>query len=369
MPDNNSKIMLNVSKKNFLYLLSLFLITFAKGLGLDSSSDIYKAVFYLTTLFILWNILKERWTKDEYKKLFIISVLLVLNFLFGKDITSIFSFVYLIGTKYVDIKSILKTLFWARFISFVSLITANACGLVESRVILFYRNEQFVVRSDLGFGHPNLAQSSFALLVLLFCYLYRKKINIVTCSILALCNYFLYQQTLSRTSFYLVILILILFFFEKFFQNIIQKMIKYTKYIQPILLVLTVVLVKLLYLPFVQRLDILFTGRLAYSAIALNYGVSLFGHPFSAVSALFDNSYSMILYNSGLILTILFMYAYYKTSESYIQKKDNATLILFIAISLLLFFESFYVNTLFNLLFFFIFKELVWKIRPSKLKK
>lgn len=360
--------MLNVSKKNFLYLLSLFLIAFTKGLGLDSSSNIYNAVFLMTTLFILSNILNEAWTREEFKKLFFVSALLVLNFLFAKDISAIFSLIYLIGTKYVEIKSILKTLFWARLLSFVYLITANAFGLVESRVILFYRDERFVVRSDLGFGHPNLAQSSFALLVLLFCYLYRKNINVITCSIIAVCNYLLYQQTLSRTNFYLVILILILFYLEKFLPKVIQTFIKYTKYIQPFLLLLTVILAKLIHLPFVQKLDVLFTGRLTYSAIAINYGVSLFGNPFSAVRALFDNSYSMILYSSGLILTILFMYAYYETSDSYIQKKDYVTLVFFICLSALMFTESYYVNTLFNMIFFFVFKELIWKTHYPKLK-
>ncbi|CYV89371.1 hypothetical protein [Streptococcus suis] len=352
--------MIKSTKGELLYITALFMIAFAKGFGLDSSSLIYDAIFYVSMVFIFLKVIHERWMVDEFYRICTIIILLLLNFLFGKDISYLFSFIYLVGTKNIDINKILKTLLWARGLSFISLLIVNFLGLINSRAILFYRNGYFIMRSDLGFGHPNLAQSSFSMIVLLFCYLFRNRINFLTCILIAVFNHILYQQTFSRTSYYLTILILIFFYLERILPELIKKITDYAKYVQFALLVLTVILAKCIQLPIIQKLDILFTGRIYYSAISLNYGTSLFGKPLSAIPILFDNSYSLILYNSGLLMTVLLMYSYYKTASNHTLRNNKRTLIFFIMLSILLFSESYYANVLFNVTLFFSFKELVW---------
>lgn len=177
-------------------------------------------------------------------------------------------------------------------------------------------------------------------------------------NLLAYCALFcvdwvIYKYSLSRTGFLVIILLLILGILSKirWVNNFICRI---SVYIQIIIFMITIVLCTFLKNTELYRiLDNLMTGRLYYSVIQLSYLPRLFGRN---INVFFDNSYSMMISRYGILLTLIFLYFYYKTAKVSFKFGNTSLSIIFIILSVNFIGESSMPNALINISLLFMAK-------------
>ncbi len=171
-------------------------------------------------------------------------------------------------------------------------------------------------------------------------------------------NFLIYQYSLSRASFFGINLLLALVFLSKY--KIIQRIIlQMSIYIQFILLGLTIFIPTILNETAIfNYLDRFLSGRLVFISQQLQEPFTLFGYNFSGINTIFDNSYSYILMVYGVVITVAFLYFYYKVAKVVYKNNNIILAIIFIIISLHMFIEGYIVYAIFNLTLFFIAKYL-----------
>lgn len=340
-----SKIKLN----EFVVYIFFAVITFCKGLGLASSNKIYIIVFAIGTLGVILKSLNEKFTKKELLNIIFLILLGGLDFIFGKETTLLFTTIALISLKNTNIKKIIKVMFIARLISFVLMIFLPVLNVIPMNSMEFFRNGIFIKRTAFGFMHPNLAHSSFNIMVYLYLYLDYKKLNFKKVCLIEIANFVLYQCTYSRTGFIMgtigIAFVFIIKIFPKFSKFVINKI-----NIIYILLIIVTLICTIGYnkFDFINEIDTLLTGRIKYmSEVYNNYEIPLIKTD-NYESILFDNGYIDLLYNSGLVAFIWVVVAQMKTNS---QIKENGLItegflsILFMIYS---FTESYYINILMN---------------------
>lgn len=344
------------NKYTTLYLMFIFCISFCKSIGMASESSIYQVVFGGGMLIVLLKVLHERFTRRELSWLLIFGVIIVINAVITHKVTLLFTYVILLGVKNVDLSAVFKVMLITRILGMASVILLTWTGLIDARSIMFWRNNQMILRSALGYDHPNLLHTLFLGLIILIIYFTYQKINIWGIGILFALNYGLYQFSYSRTGFYCVNLLLIITLLSKV--RCIQKVLfKLAVYIQFILMAFTLLICTVFWpTNFVQHLNQLLTGRVYYSMLQFYYRIPLFGRNFQDVHLNFDNSYSMILTMYGLIITVVFLYGYYRVAREVERQQNIVLCIIFIILSVAMFLESYLPNTLLNLTLFYMAK-------------
>lgn len=331
-----------------LYILIVLLLTFCKAIALSGNSPVYQFTFAVCVFLWLVKIFFDNWSRKEIIVLASIGLTIVLNFLVTGKETLFVSFLLFSGMKGIKLRQVFKLTLITRTIGFIMVIMCVLLGLIENSTTLFWRNGEFIVRNDFGFGHPNLFHSSYFLIVLLYLSLYGKKYLHLKIIVIGFLNQVIYSLSASRTSYLIIIILLCFFYFEKF--NLFRKIIKtMVPHLQTSLFVITLILAKYLNQTSIYKLlDSVLTGRLTYSTQQLVYFPNLFGHNFSSDNILFDNSYSMLLSMYGLFVTFFFLYGYYMTAMYHKTLNNYTVIIILIMTSLLFFTESYLPNALMN---------------------
>lgn len=340
--------------KDILYLLAMFMLSFAKGIGLASSDRSYLIVSILSFVLIFSKVLREKWPVNRLMYYMLFLFLVLINFIITKRTELLFTSFIIIGIKSVSITKTLKVVFWARFIAFITMVSLVLFGIVDNTTLPFYRNGVQFIRYGFGYNHPNLFHLSFFLIVLLFCYLYTRYLNIFSAIFILFINELIVNQSYSRTSYYLVILCVVLFYLSKHLKKLSQWIAYFTRYIQWFLLILAFVLAKLYgRLGFTLVLNDLFSGRLYYDSVLLSVTPKILGRFVSGENVSFDNSYTMLLSGVGLVITFLFMVLFYRVAKVLYTHNKYQTLLLFFCLSLAMYTESFYPNGLMNFTLFY----------------
>lgn len=345
-----------LTKSEFLILLFIIPVTFCKSIGLSSSSKIYYAIFIYGVFLTIVKLFKDKFSKKQFFGFSSIIIIGMLNFVFGKQTVVLFTAIILCCMKDIKVDKIIKYMFWIRLLTFLGIIALTFLGVLENDYLLFYRNGEYIKRYSFIFGHPNLAHSSFTIIVILGIYIFYNKLNIINITIVEFINYIMYRFTYSRTGF-LICSICIIFALcykhNKTLKKYCYKMIKYFL----IILIFITILSGILYpkVDALKKLDNILTGRIGYISLLIkNYSVPIIGSDKYNSVAMFDNGYMSLLYEGGLLATIWYMYYYSKTSKILIKNNMEREILLTLIFMTYSITESYYVNIIMNpsLLFF-----------------
>lgn len=353
---NKLKMNFKENKREFVVLSFLALITFCKGLGLSSNDKIYVIIFIIASICMLLKAITDKFTKKEFVIIFSLLGIGILNLIIGNQTVILFTAIILCCMKNVSIEKTIKVMFVARLIAYLLIIFLVGSGICENNYMLFYRDGEYIKRYSLIFSHPNLAHSSFAIIVILGIYIFYNKLNVINVLIVEVLNYGLYLLTYSRTGFLICSIFLIFaLLFKKFkiIQKIIKKIIKY--YL--IFLIFLSLLSGILYdkVDIFQKADKLLTGRIGYiNELITKYDIPIIGNQKYNEDVLFDNGYISLLYEGGLLATIWFIYIYNKTTKLLIKENRNKEILLLIIFMTYSITESYLPNVIMNptLLFF-----------------
>ncbi len=345
-------------KTYHFYLLFIFIIAFAKGIGLSGGDIEYQIPFAIGCVFIFFKLSNDKWRTNELFFLFFIFTIIIVNYYVVRRDTLIFTFLMLIALKNVPLDKVLRTILYATIIGYTIILSGYAMGLIPDHTVEMWRIDHIITRNSLGFNHPNLLHTNLLRIYLLFVYFYHRKMGIFTLTALFGINYFIYQYSLSRGAFLAINLLLLLVFLAKFR---IHKylIVKSCACVQIMLLTFTILMATAFsHTAFFAKLDSLLTGRFTYVRLQFDETITLFGNNFADTNILFDNSYSMMLALYGIVVTIVFFYWYYKTAKV-VQRYQNVTVaIIFIVVSVHMFIESYMPNAVFNITLLFIAKYL-----------
>lgn len=351
-----------IIKKEVLIYIFIALITFGKGIGLSASNKIYIALFFVGFVLATVKILMEKYSRNEIIVLGSIIGIGILDAIIGKNMTILFTAVIIACLKNIDLKKIIKIMFITRLITFIAMIILPTIGIISNNIIPFYRDGQIINRYAFGFEHPNLAHSSFALILILWGYIYFEKINlfkIVGCEI---CNFLLYNFTYSRTGFLIVTIYLIFIYVMKKSNKLMHILPKLLNITLVICIIISFALaIGYSKIDFITKMDRLFTGRIKYmNMLWRNYSIPIIGQEIYP-HILIDNGYFSLIYQGGLLAFIWYIYIAFKTNKYIVANKKNTEMIIIITLYIYCIFESYYTNILMNpsLVFFayYIFKD------------
>lgn len=273
------------------------------------------------------------------------------------------------GLKNLPLKKILNTFFVTQFISFVLILSLFFLSVIPDRVVI----RDGIVRSSLGFWHPNTVGVMLLSLFMLSTFSEKKFtrlfFKISAFNIISLISYSL---TNSRTSFILILVVSVLTLLQYFFKNRNLLFINSRWFIPVTFIILFAVsyFSSILYLygnSHIIKLSILLSNRISIGSKFINeYSVTFFGQKVEYSSLnysiqevvgfqykVLDNIYLKYLLNYGVFsIGLLFLYLC-KISmvlNNYYLKYWNIYLLIFLCFGLM---EQsvFNVNTNFLLLF------------------
>lgn len=233
------------------------------------------------------------------------------------DFVLLYSIIFMICAVNVDVRSLIKVSFYVKLFIFCFTSILYNLNIIESKI--GYREGK--VRESLGFSNANSLGLIVMCLTIEFIYLYIKKINLLGFFILILINVYVYQISLSRTSFFCSMLMIVFSLIYKYTPFLKSKIIQFS-----LLLAVPIIFYLGIFLPYAYNrndkillwLDDLFSGRLIMGHYYINeYGFSLFGttikqrlfvsnyhDPF-----LIDNTYLRIMIQFGVILFFILFIA------------------------------------------------------------
>ena len=213
---------------------------------------------------------------------------------------------------------------------------------------IYYRGK--IARHSLGFIYATDAIGIYLIIILMYFYIKKSKARIEEIILLETINVFLYKMTDGRLSFILITLLLAGLLLSKlkilknlFKRRISQKIIKITCYILPVVLFISFNLLTYLYScnnSFAKQVNEILSDRLKYTSEAYeNYGIPIFGknikwngwggygHTNTEEIKDFkynfvDSSYAKMIFDNGIIFTVIVIMAYTVTLLRNHNKKN-----------------------------------------------
>lgn len=270
--------------------------------------------------------------------LFLLFLSGIVNFIVTKHTFVIAFTILFISFGCVNFDKMLKKLVFLMLAILFIVIILSFLGVIRSDIT--YR-EGGRTRNSLGFSAVTLPLTILMFSYLGFIYIYKKKYTFIAALFFGASAYFLYKQTLTRTGFYLIWVIIAfailnrIFNVEKLFFKLLKlKVINFIYIMFP--LIILVVDFYLIYLYNLQndlsfRLDYIFTTRLSLTSNLIKvYGLNLFGSNIPQVDVYGNYFQSDICYlfyglNYGLLflgitifLECYMLYIGYKTKDIYL---------------------------------------------------
>ncbi|MFQ6838317.1 MAG: hypothetical protein ACLRSU_12470 [Thomasclavelia spiroformis] len=308
---SNYKILIQTNTIiELLYYVSVFLILFNIYFtyvhGLYSYIVIASKVGYVG-LFVV-SIFK-RFKLNTALKLIVVFLLCGCVYFYAYNLILIKTLLLVLASKDINIDRNLKINFYIRIFLIISVIILFYYGKTDDYIMI--RNNQ-IIRSGMGFGHPNTFAGTIFSSFMIWCYfkLYKMRwynyVLAVTFIIFIdiLCN--------SRTAEFVMIISLILLFFAQTFPRFLTSHIfKFFMYIEFVFMTVLSLIGVFLYRgrgDLGLLIDNLLTGRLRLANSFLEkYGITLFGNKIEFISsriAIEENTYTWVLDNMYLYILV-----------------------------------------------------------------
>lgn len=352
--------------EEFLFLIFFAMITAGKGLGLGASSKLLQSITIISLMYLTVKLFTSKYTVNEVIISFLLCILGLGTYIVTKRQGVLLSIITIIGLKNISYEKVFKVAFGVRLILYILTISLAILGILENKKIIHWRDSAgFFYRYSLGYSHPNLLHSTLFILVILFIYLFYKKLNIKLYSFIFLVNLLIYKFSVSRTGFYGVIATILFTIFMKNSKGIFKY--KIIKLVVPGCILFTFI-TAILYekVEFINILDRLLSGRIGYTSYFLNnYSMSLFGNNLYLDDNLIDNSYIILLANYGIIIFVLYLISYNKIIKKYITLKMDKELIMIVCFSVYGITEGFLSNIFMNLSLVYI-ADIIFNTKSGK---
>ena len=340
-----------VKKLDIGVYLFWIIISFMKGIGFSSANPIYIFSYVIGILLTFIKIINVRYRKSELKNIGIILLIGIINYIVGKETTILFTAIAIATLKDIDIKKILKIMFFTRVIAFIIVIISSLLGIIPNNAIEFYREGiGFVKRMTFGYSHPNLTQASFVLIAVLYVYNYYEKIDLKRVVVLELLNYLIYYFTVSRSGFFILSIFLVYVYLMKRIKRVnknSKRLLNATLFFS----ILFSFIVASLYgkNTIVNKMNTILTGRITYMSETIkNYQIPFFStNKYNNI--LFDNGYFDLIYNGGLLAFAWYMYNQVKTNKILAKKNLEKEIIVTLFLLIYCITESYYASIIMNI--------------------
>lgn len=311
------------SLKNMLTYLPIFILCIIKGFDFSMTNNVIIFIILASFFPCIFALFNTKYSVQEIVILLFSLIVGLVVLIIGRTPTFLLLILFLIIMKQNNVKKVLKLIFYTLLVCYFIMITLALLKGIDTTQLYTYRDGQYILRYSFGYSHPNYFHLLFFILSTLFLLIYNKKTNFFIIIILCILNTIIFKFSVSRTGVFVCYMTYFLAYFSKKsikFRNII-------KFVSPIVIIgllpLSIIL-GIFYdiIPFISKLDIITTGRIQYIHQLLNYSLpALFGsQEFNSVVN-FDNGYISLLYENGIIPTIIIYFLLIKTIL-YLEKEN-----------------------------------------------
>lgn len=351
----NKKMSIN---KDNLYYNALFLFSVASTVFLDSTlngfiglsnSGAYYLFYYFSIIMLLYRTVA--YGKIRKKELLIAVFGAILIWITYRNAGSDFfvpAFLFIVCGKKVDYNKVVRTILYAQIFSVLLIVLMAIFGIIDnmSTVYSYSYLSTTVVKTSLGFKHPNIFGARLLQIGLCFLYLVYDRWKTGYYVILGVIATIVYNTSYSRTAVLLLLLAVLLVFLVKRMQNqkVTRRLLTVMEYM-PIIVCSFSIILALFFTTseLFAFMDKYFTARFtAITQFFSQYGFSILGQEIELSRqsnglffTILDNSYAHIGIRFGLIMLVVFIFALQKTAQK-ARKSDNYALLILVTIISLL---------------------------------
>lgn len=311
--------------------------------SLIQDADTYFALFnyslfflFISSLLLIYKVNKEIWLDLLIIATFSISTLVTKQNGFLINFCLVF-----ILCKYIEFKKLLIAFLWLSLISLIVIYLGDLFDIYPDLSIDLFR-EDGKERHLMGFSFPTLLPNYFFHFVLCYIIIRGTNIRIAELILIVFLNYYLFYMTDTRAVYYLINLLCLLLFLNKFWKiNYRSKwgigfLFRFSTLFSYTICFLTAVYLQCTFssqIDWMLAIDKALSGRLWLGNHGFNeYGIHLFGANveyvgFSDVTETrgyfyIDSSFQQLLINYGIIPSLLLFIGFTKLASLIIQKNS-----------------------------------------------
>lgn len=311
--------------------------------SLIQDADTYFALFnyslfflFISSLLLIYKVNKEIWPDLLIIATFSISTLVTKQNGFLINFCLVF-----ILCKYIEFKKLLIAFLWLSLISLIVIYLGDLFDIYPDLSIDLFR-EDGKERHLMGFSFPTLLPNYFFHFVLCYIIIRGTNIRIAELILIVFLNYYLFYMTDTRAVYYLINLLCLLLFLNKFWKiNYRSKwgigfLFRFSTLFSYTICFLTAVYLQCTFSPQIDwmlAIDKALSGRLWLGNHGFNeYGIHLFGANVEYVGFAdvtetrgyfyIDSSFQQLLINYGIIPSLLLFIGFTKLASLIIQKNS-----------------------------------------------
>lgn len=311
--------------------------------SLIQDADTYFALFnyslfflFISSLLLIYKVNKEIWLDLLIIATFSISTLVTKQNGFLINFCLVF-----ILCKYIEFKKLLIAFLWLSLISLIVIYLGDLFDIYPDLSIDLFR-EDGKERHLMGFSFPTLLPNYFFHFVLCYIIIRGTNIRIAELILIVFLNYYLFYMTDTRAVYYLINLLCLLLFLNKFWKiNYRSKwgigfLFRFSTLFSYTICFLAAVYLQCTFSPQIDwmlAIDKALSGRLWLGNHGFNeYGIHLFGANVEYVGFAdvtetrgyfyIDSSFQQLLINYGIIPSLLLFIGFTKLASLIIQKNS-----------------------------------------------
>lgn len=335
---NISEIIFYVS-----YTIALFALMFesVNVISKFTSCLLYLAYFLLLHIYIIQS---KKYAKKDILKIIVITICGIMSWYYSKNASLMILFGFLFAEKNIDFKKLVKYDFKVKLFLLLVIVCLFKLGLTGNYSV--YRDG--ILRSSMGFSHPNKFGAYILSLYTEFVYLFfnkNKKATNLTVTILSVCIISHFCDSRASAICILILYVCMIILKNNKFRLFDNKLFK--KCIICVFAICSFLSISFGYFynpnnDFLHSLNSSLSGRLSYTHLFFKkYNINLFGNRLELVSNMeattyhiqawiLDNSYVRILLQYGVISFSIFSVIYILSLRRSLEKKDYVICIILI---------------------------------------
>lgn len=285
--------------KNLNILISALLIFIDYSVSFSLNNKIINSC--LLIVFILFYMFGNQ-EKNLKLKLILFPIFILLFLATGIEFP-LYIVIYKILCDITSCHKVFKDHLILSILFFVLLILLSRFNVLKPNLEFFRKtsNGIYIERKTLGFNNPNAWGIYYFQLYFGLTYLL-KKYKYISSMLGLILAYFMYLETNSRTSFYVIVLYFVLFILSKSLKKI-KKLLIFL----PLFLITTSLYLSYNYNFTLKKIDRILSNRISFSNIALQmYEFKFFSR--YQLKIPIDNSFMYYYISYGFIVTLLFLF-------------------------------------------------------------
>lgn len=352
---------------DIFYMLYFLPLAGCVAMGIGSDQLFYRGCFAIAIIFLMLKFWITDYTKTELVFMSLLMLFLAYIFFRTREKALIITALSIFGCKGVCVRRVLKYTFFVYIIGMMLTISLVMVGKIQGEIHTLPKSGMHYKINDYGFSHPNSAYSHLMMIALMMVAVWQERARWYHYVIMTVVMFAAYKVFLSRTGFYIYLLLCIIIGLLHIIRN---KNVKKAffflfNFIPAGLFVLSYGLMINYHrgISIINKLDNFVTGRIGLSSRAYEYaGLSWFGAADrSWMNSIFiDNAYISVLITCGVAACIFCVIAYSLMCIRYWKAEEYYVVIILGIIAIYAFMEYIVVNVTWNPLLLFMSGTLLW---------